>query len=185
MKKIAAIAVSIAMVAMAAPATATTTDDYREENRAFLMEKLGDEYDPNAIVEVTVNGHTEKMEASEAVELWLDQTERVNVADIANSDGHGTPTAGDIWLVNLFSCIEPDTQEDTPVPALQPDPQLYVYEGGLIQGEAPSGTSFLAWTEGKSVGDASGLTYAGQGSTLCINFFFLEIGLAFYDGVLA
>lgn len=184
MKKIAVLALSLAMLAVAVPATADDGQTVREQNREFILEKIGDDWDPDADIDVRIDGVWQTMNAEDALEMALDGHERVNLEEAAQASSHGgNPSAGDIWIDNFGQCFEHDVQQDTPVPFVPVHLQLWIYDGGIMQGTAPDGSIYIGWTD-KSLGDASGATYLGQGFDTCFVFFGFTWGTVYMDGVL-
>jgi hypothetical protein len=187
MRRTLAIVLGVALVTVAAPATATE-DSHREENRAFLIERLEAHgtWDPDRTVEVTEDDETRTMPAEDALELYLDRVEGIPLEQIANSDSHdGEPLVGDILLLNFFTCFDATVEQSTPLPSVQVDPQLTIHGGDALTGNAPPGTIYYANTMKEAgSGDASGATYHGVGAETCFNFGFIEFGILGLNGVL-
>lgn len=168
MRRYVEIILGLALLSMTlAPAVAS---DEANPNERFVDEHLGDAYDPDAIIPVEVNGEVHPMRAEEAVELFLDTTERVDLFAISQAADEDPPAAeaGDLLLHAIFGeCGETTTILETPVPTLELDPQLWIYGGGLIQGVASEDTSYVNHLA-KTEGSAAGTAFIGHGTSLCI-----------------
>jgi len=139
------------------------------ENEAFVESHLGEAYDPDAVIDVRVNGQEYSMKAREALNLVLEVTDRVPLATIAGADGdEPLAESGDLLIHALFGeCGEVTEVRSTPVPGLRLDPQFWLYEGGVIEGVASEDARYVNHLA-KSEGSAAGLTFAGHGTSLCI-----------------
>lgn len=185
MRKIVATILGLAMVTMAVPATASD-DSLRESNREFILSHL-DDWDPDRVVDVRVDGEWQTMEASQALELALDMVEDKDLERLANAaDGgaHGTEDwAGDILELALGNA---DCGESTSVgpatPGAEPDPQLTVHEGDLTYVTGVSGDFHRVISETMKEDARVGGTavhHVGKGLSLCISGF---VYLSLYTG---
>lgn len=187
MRQLAVALVGLAMLSMTVPANASG-DALREENRAFMLSHL-DDWDPDRVVDVRVDGEWTTMTASEALDLALDMVEGIDLEQIAASaeaSSHGTGDwAGDILELALGGA---DCGESTSVgpetPGAEPDPQLELQEGDLtyVEGVTAGFHNVFSYTmkEGDNSLDETPVHHVGKGLSLCIsNFVYLSLYTGF------
>lgn len=185
MRKMVAIVLGLAMVTMAVPATASE-DSLREKNRAFILSHL-DDWDPDRVVDVRVDGEWQTMTASEALELALDMAEDKNLERLANAaedSDHGTEDwAGDILELALGDADCGESTSVGPVtPGAEPDPQLTVHEGDLTYVTGVTGDFHRVISETMkedAMVDGTAVHHVGKGGSLCISGF---VYLSLYTG---
>lgn len=187
MKKIAALAISMAMLAMAVPATADTGEDIREQNREWLLEQ-NPNYNPNEIVEVHHNGIVEQMTAEDALDITLDRAgDKLleNIAADAGGSGGGT-VAGDVWLIGFGSvdCGSTTVLAPTPYPFTPIHTQLWLYGASTGYNEDSSANFWFAisWTAKTDIDGSGVVDYGGDSDFFCIEGGFFSLLFPFIDG---
>jgi hypothetical protein len=187
------------MMTMAVPVTAE--ENVREQNRAYILDLVGDAYDAEAMIEAP-NG--EMVEGEEALEMILDRLDAfdANLAvldDVEKNPVTGTPTAGDLFLIELAFgfCNQHgfgvgghyNNAEASPAAYAAPDP--FNPFGGITLdfiGDATSiGSSgvIFDFVTGSAYGFGSQVDYAGSSDFWCLGFFGIAFNLPYVQGVVA
>jgi hypothetical protein len=187
MKKIAATVLAVAMFAMTAPMVSAGDTDVREQNREFIMDEIGDDYDPDAMVTLHYNGVTEEITQKEAVELTLDRAGDTNLETLADSAAHGeAELAGDIWLIGLgnVDCGTTTTVAPNPAGGVYPVAQFWLYNGEVGYNQGSSADLWLAtsWTMKDYAAGSGGINYGGVSDFFCIEGGFFGILFPYIDG---
>jgi hypothetical protein len=185
MRRIAVLALGLAMLTMTVPVTAETST--RASNRAFVLDHVED-YDPDEIVEVHLDHGIEEMRAEEALELVLDRAGDRDLAAMADGAQHTNGPlvqTGEVLLYGLgdVRCGDSERHADRP-------PQFSLSPQGawLDQGPVQSVTNVSAnvwWAWGMTFKDVhqgfgGPLSYSGAIARLCIpNFYGDGLGILF------
>lgn len=185
MKKLVALAVSIAMLAMAVPATADDGQTVREQNREFLLEE-NPNYNPNEIVTVHHNGISEEMTAEDALEITLDRADDRLLENIVADEAHGTAElVGDIWLIGFgnVDCGTVTTYAEQSE-FLGAHAQFWLYSGdvGHANGASADFWSANSWTMKDAAAGSGVINYGGVSDFFCIEGGFFDLLFPFIDG---
>lgn len=193
MQRITTLVLSLAMVTLTLPATASATD-VREENREFVLER-GD-YDPHRIVDVHRTDGVEQMPAHEALELVLDQAGDQSLAQMVASAEHTNGPLVQLGEIFLYgegnvNCGETYRIADRPE-SFQLSPQGAWPDQGPVQ-SVRNVSSNVWWAWGMTFKDihqgwGGPLSYNGAIARLCLpNFYGDGFGIIFplIDGALA
>lgn len=199
MKHIVTLAVALAMMTMAVPVTAE--ENIREENRAYILDLVGNHYDAEALVEAP-NG--EMVDGEEALAMILDRLDRFDAElalldEIEKNPVTGTPpSVGDFFIVELAlgNCNQNggvgghyDTAEASPAAYAADDP--FNPFGGITLDYLGTATSvgsvglYQDFVAGGVYSFSAPITYTGTSDFWCFSFFGLALNLPYHIGVVA
>lgn len=191
MRELIAALVGVALVTTAAPALATS-DDLREENRAFILEHL-DDYDPDEVVEVRLNGDTHQMTQAEAIDHALDMIGDQDIERIATAaapaDHETRDWVGDLLHLGIGGAdCGTQTQLAESTPGADVDPQFELHDGPVLYTTGTNADRLHVvhsdtMKEGHLVGE---IGWTGKATSFCVpGFLVLDRidGLATDDGL--
>lgn len=179
------------LLAFAVPAMQATEQSNREANIEWMLERRAD-MDPTETVTVHMGGEAIQMSALEAVELFGDHSERVDIPALIAGASHAPTTvlAGDIWILEDSytpgPCPTANVLGQSPLPEIvEVTDQLWIYGGpGFVAHDEahsdvasrpglPIGLHF-GWTT-KTLGDHTGSqsSLIGVSDLFCIDWGFL------------
>lgn len=190
MMRLGVLALGLALVTVALPATVTASEDdqtIREQNRQWILEKNPD-YDPEAVVELHTGEGVEEVTAREALERALDRAGETSLPSLVSAEGGGGggTVTGDVWLIGWGNVDCGELSRLVPQDQFWygSGPQMWVYEGYVGYASHASADTWhaISWTWKTDIHGAGAIHYGGLSDFLCFDGPAFALLFPFIDG---
>lgn len=184
--RVLALACAVALLALAAPATAAPSVEDR--NVTFLLDSMGLDAIPDGVALVhTLDGVVE-MRIADALRVAAERAGDVDLAALAASavPPSGAFGVGDVWVLEIGFGGCPTVTVLAPglLPPTALHPQAYTYSGAIGHAQSDGVGVIVDWSTKGTTGGAylNGVFIVGQSDWFCLSFFGFVVFFPFIWG---